>query len=103
VNEGHVPRNPAGEVEPPGNLLTGPSLALAPVLRFATAVGLPITLAYIGLTGLSEEILRQVAARATGSGETIRNEPFAVRADMVANAILAADALGTARKSTTQQ
>src|SRR5262245_21660086 len=38
------------------------------------------------------------AARATAPGETIHHEPFEVRADMVADAILAADAPGTAWK-----
>jgi glycerol dehydrogenase len=35
-----------------------------------------------------------VAARATAEGETIHNEPFEVRPDMVADAVRAADALG---------
>jgi len=68
------------------------------LLRFATGVGLPVTLADIGLTDLPKEMRQQVAARVTTSGETIHNEPFAVRADMVLDAILAADALGTAWK-----
>jgi glycerol dehydrogenase len=64
------------------------------VLTFATRVGLPITLAEIGLEELPGEVLRQVAVRATAEGETIHNEPFKVRPDMVADAIVAADALG---------
>src|SRR5919198_2990467 len=39
------------------------------VLGFATRVGLPITLAEVGLKGLSKEVLRQVADRATAKGE----------------------------------
>jgi glycerol dehydrogenase len=66
------------------------------VLRFATEVGLPITLADIGLKEMPNDLLQQVAARATAKGETIHNEPFEVRADMVADAILAADAAGRA-------
>src|SRR5262249_31185212 len=66
------------------------------VLRFASEVGLPITLAEIGLGGLPRELLQQVASRATAKGETIHNEPFEVRPDMVSDAILAADALGRA-------
>ena len=38
--------------------------------------------------------LGQVARRATAQGETIHNEPFEVTSDMVADAVLAADALG---------
>jgi glycerol dehydrogenase len=67
-----------------------------PVLRFGTEVGLPLTLAEIGLTELPPELLRRVAQRATAPGETIHNEPFEVRPDLVADAILAADALGRA-------
>jgi glycerol dehydrogenase len=77
-----------------------PRAVLEEVLRFSTEVGLPITLAEIGLQGLPREMLQQVAQRATAKGETIHNEPFEVRPDMVADAILAADALGRAwRKS----
>jgi glycerol dehydrogenase len=46
------------------------------------------------LTDLPGELLQRVAARATAKGETIHNEPFEVRPDMVADAIRAADALG---------
>jgi glycerol dehydrogenase len=70
------------------------------VLRFSTEVGLPITLAEIGLKELPQEMLQQVASRATAKGETIHNEPFEVRPDMVADAIRAADALGRAWKKT---
>ena len=66
---------------------------LKQVLRFACEVGLPVTLAEIGLTELPRELLQQVATRATAQGETIHNEPFEVHADMVADAIRAADAL----------
>jgi glycerol dehydrogenase len=66
------------------------------VLGFATEVSLPITLAQIGLTKLRREDLRKIAVRATAEGETIHNEPFEVRPDMVADAIMAADAMGRA-------
>jgi len=64
------------------------------VLAFSTEVGLPITLAENGLKELPADVLAQVARRATAPGETIHNEPFEVTADMVADAVLAADALG---------
>jgi glycerol dehydrogenase-like iron-containing ADH family enzyme len=63
-----------------------------------TQVGIPVTLAEVGLQDLPAELLQQVAARATAKGETIHNEPFEVRPDMVADAIRAADALGRAWK-----
>ena len=53
-----------------------------------------MTLAEIGLAALTGELLQRVANRATAKGETIHNEPFEVRPDMVADAIRAADALG---------
>ena len=67
------------------------------VLGFSTEVGLPITLAEIGLSKLPQDTLAQIAARAAAPGETVHNEPFEVTPDMVADAILAADALGRAR------
>jgi glycerol dehydrogenase len=75
-----------------------PRAVVEEVLRFASAVGLPVTLADIGLAELPAELLRQVAARATAKGETIHNEPFEVRPDTVADAVLAADAEGRAWK-----
>jgi glycerol dehydrogenase len=75
-----------------------PRAVVEQVLAFASEVGLPITLAEIGLTELPRELLGQVAVRATAKGETIHNEPFEVRPDMVADAILAADAAGRAWK-----
>jgi glycerol dehydrogenase len=73
-----------------------PQATFAEVLGFATGVGLPVTLAEIGLADLSREALDRIAARATAPGETIHNEPFEVDAAMVADAILAADATGRA-------
>jgi glycerol dehydrogenase len=75
-----------------------PRSVLRRVLGFATEVGLPITLAEIGLTELPREQRQRIAIRATAESETIHNEPFEVRPDMVADAILAADALGRAWK-----
>ena len=66
------------------------------VLAFSTEVGLPITLAEVGLSDIPGDMLRRVAARATAEGETIHNEPFPVEPSMVADAIRAADAIGRA-------
>ena len=73
-----------------------PRSTIDPVLAFATAVGLPITLAQIGLVEPPRDLLLRIATRATAPGETIHNEPFEVTADMVADAIAAADAMGRA-------
>ena len=73
-----------------------PRSVVESVLGFATQVGLPVTLAQIGLTELPRDVLQQIAERATAPGETIHHEPFEVRPEMVADALLAADALGRA-------
>ena len=73
-----------------------PSSVLNQVLDFVAGVGLPMTLADIGLGELSSEMLDRIAARSTAKDETIHNEPFEVRPEMVADAIRAADATGKA-------
>jgi glycerol dehydrogenase len=73
-----------------------PRATVEEVLGFSTEVNLPITLAGIGLDGLTRDRLDPIARRATAPGETIHNEPFEVTPDMVADAILVADALGRA-------
>ena len=76
-------------------ILEGKSRSLlAQVLEFATGVGLPVTLADIGLGEVDRETLRQIAERATAKGETIHNEPFEVTVEMVSDAVRAADAAG---------
>jgi glycerol dehydrogenase len=69
------------------------------VLAFSAEVGLPLTLADVGLGQAPVELLRRIAARATAEGETIHNEPFEVTPEMVADAVRAADAAGRAWKA----
>jgi glycerol dehydrogenase len=76
-----------------------PQTEIDEVLSFCVAVGLPVTLAEIGLADLDAAMLVRIAARATAAGETIHNEPFEVTADLVADALVAADALGQAWKA----
>ncbi|TQM30571.1 glycerol dehydrogenase [Nocardia bhagyanarayanae] len=64
------------------------------VLDFCDHVGLPTSLADLGLADAGRETLSAIATRATAPGETIHNEPFTVDAAMVLDAIRAADALG---------
>jgi glycerol dehydrogenase len=71
-----------------------PQALVEEVLDFATRVGLPTTLAAIGLAEMTADMLDQIAARSTAEGETIHNEPFAVQPRMVAEAIRVADAIG---------
>ena len=67
---------------------------LEEVLGFCAAVGLPVTLAELGLNSLSRDQARAIAERAVAPGESAHNEPFAVTADTVMDAIFAADSLG---------
>ncbi len=71
-----------------------PRSTIEEVLRFSTSVGLPITLAEIGLERITPEMLDRIAVRATAKGETIHNEPFDISPEIVADAIRAADAMG---------
>jgi glycerol dehydrogenase len=68
------------------------------VLGFAADVGLPMTLAEVGLGDMTGEMLNRIATRSTAKGETIHNEPFEVRPEIVSDAIRAADATGRAWK-----
>ena len=79
-----------------------PREVLERVLGFATKVGLPITLAEIGLRELPKDDLHRIAVRSTAANESIHNEPFEVRPDMVADAINTADALGLPSKKQTR-
>ena len=73
-----------------------PRVVVDEVLGFATSVGLPVTLAEVGLADLDPAMLRRIAERSSQPGESIHNEPFDVEPAAVADAILAADAAGRA-------
>lgn len=66
---------------------------LEEVISIIKAVGLPLTLADLGLKEFKEEEWRKVAELSCAEGETIHNEPFKVTPDMVYDAIVAADKL----------
>lgn len=66
---------------------------LEEVIGIIKAVGLPLTLADLGLKEFKEEEWRKVAELSCAEGETIHNEPFKVTPDMVYDAIVAADKL----------
>ena len=70
-----------------------PSEELEEVIGIIKAVGLPLTLADLGLKEFKEAEWRQVAELSCAEGETIHNEPFKVTPDMVYDAIVAADQL----------
>lgn len=71
---------------------------LEEVLDFCLEVGLPVTLADIGVLDVTQEKIMKVAEVACAPGETIHNEPFIVTAQIVYAAIIAADALGQSAK-----
>jgi glycerol dehydrogenase len=72
-----------------------PSSVVDEVLGFSSSVGLPITFAAVGLgPDPSKETLEQIALRSTAPGETIHNEPFEVRPQLVVEALRAANAAG---------
>ncbi|MFM8705016.1 MAG: glycerol dehydrogenase [Planctomycetia bacterium] len=68
-----------------------PDEEFATVVRFCRAVGLPVTLAQLGLPAATATDIDAIAARATQPGETIHNLPRPVTAADVAAAIRAAD------------
>ncbi|MEU4342335.1 glycerol dehydrogenase [Nocardia sp. NPDC023852] len=71
-----------------------PAAEFDTVLDFCAEVGLPTTLAALGVDDADQETVTAIAARATAPGETIHNEPFTVDVPMVVDALRTADALG---------
>ena len=64
------------------------------VLRFCCDVGLPVCFADMNYPEVDHDLLRLAAEKACVSGSTIHHMPFPVTADMVYDALLAADAAG---------
>jgi glycerol dehydrogenase len=75
--------------------LEGKMQELSEVHAFCEKVGLPLTLAELSIDGGDDDLVRQIAARTVVSGESAHNEPFVVDEVNVADAIRAADRLGT--------
>lgn len=76
-----------------------PSALVDQTMGFCLSVGLPLTLAELGLQRLTREKARAIAERAVAAGESAHNEPFEVTATNLMDAIYAADALGAAFKA----
>ncbi len=85
-------------------VLAGLQLSGAPpeetktVLAFCEEVGLPITLAEIGLEGVGRESLMAAAEMACAPDQPIHHEAGVVTPGQVLDAMLAADALGQQRR-----
>lgn len=75
-------------------LENAPLEELEEVMEFCTEVGLPTTLADLGVENPTQEQLMEVAKLACADADTLHNMPFPVDADSVYAAILAADELG---------
>jgi glycerol dehydrogenase len=69
------------------------------VYGFCEAVGLPTSLAEIGLMNSPDEVLLKAAEAACAEDETIHNEPTPVNPQMVFSALKAANAYGEGRKT----
>jgi glycerol dehydrogenase len=76
-----------------------PTETINEVYSFCESIGLPSTLADIGLDQASDEELLKVATASCSEGETIHNEPIPVTPDMVFSALRIADAEGRRRRS----
>ncbi|WP_263355399.1 glycerol dehydrogenase [Acidicapsa acidisoli] len=72
-----------------------PQSVVDEVLAFSSSVGLPITFADIGIREPSRELLETIARRATIPNETIHNEPITMTAELVVEAMRAADSAGS--------
>jgi len=75
-------------------LENAPLEELEEVMEFNVTVGLPVTLAEIGLKDVTDDELLKVAQATTAPGETIHQMPFEVTAESVMGAIKTANALG---------
>ena len=78
-----------------------PSSLIDEVYDFCESVGLPTTLAGIGIGDASDDDLRLVAEGACADGETIHHEPCRVTPDAVLAAIKTADLVGRKRREET--
>jgi glycerol dehydrogenase len=78
-----------------------PKALIDQVYSFAESVGLPTTLADLGLAGISPDELKKAATRACMENESIHKEGGDITPEMVVHALLAADGEGQRRKFTT--
>ncbi|MFZ5584551.1 MAG: glycerol dehydrogenase [Thermodesulfobacteriota bacterium] len=67
---------------------------------FCASMGLPTTLADLGLPAVTDQDLGRVAEKACAAGESMHNEPYDRSPAAVVAAIKAADAWGRSRKRT---
>jgi glycerol dehydrogenase len=75
---------------------------LAAAFSFCEDVGLPTTLADIGLENADREKLMDAAEKACAPGESIHHEAGRITPEKVFNAMIAVDAIGRRRKNRTR-
>jgi glycerol dehydrogenase len=66
---------------------------------FEVAIGLPVTFKDIGLEGVTREQLKTIGDVCAGQGSLCESHCFKVTSEAVVDAMIAADALGTERKT----
>ena len=76
-----------------------PKSVIEEVYGFCERIGLPTTLAQIGLPDVTDDDLWLVARRASAEGETMHHEPRSITPQAVVAALKAADEVGKRRKS----
>lgn len=72
---------------------------LETVVHFCLDVGLPVTLADLGITEVKTDEIMKVAEIACAEGDTMGNMPFVVTPQMVCDAIVATDSIGQTYKA----
>jgi glycerol dehydrogenase len=75
-----------------------PSQIVNEVYDFCESVGLPTTLADIGISDISDDDLRIIAETACAEGETIHHEPCPISATAVVAALKTVDQFGRGRR-----
>jgi glycerol dehydrogenase len=73
------------------------------IVDFLFAVGLPVTLAQIGLPGATRDRLKPLGEVVGGPGSLSHAHPFKVTPDSVVDAMMAADKLGQERQRVLSQ
>lgn len=68
------------------------------IVDFEIAIGLPVTFAELGLSGVTRERLARIGEICAGPGSLCENHPFSITPDDIVNAMMAADALGGERQ-----
>jgi len=76
-----------------------PTAEIDAFIGFCNDLGLPTTLAEVGLGSAGRDELMQVAQTAVMPSETIHNMPFPVDAEIVCDAMIAADAYGRSERA----